>query len=127
MNILFASKEHEERYKSFLESMKSQDVYHQSVAYLLALDDFVGVEENVFNFETDRIYPSALSAGWQTSGSARTTRLMLNLWNGWAYSNSEDEENGVVSIMYAVDNIFCCSNAPYYFEAIKLRFPLYFR
>ena len=50
----------------------------------------------------------------------------MNLWNGWRYdSYTDDSEENSASADYVVDEIFTCSYAPYYWEAIRLRFPEY--
>jgi hypothetical protein len=70
----------------------------------------------VFDFADDSIHLNCMKAGWQTSGSARLTRLAFNLWNGW---NGDG---------YATpDDLFDCDYAPYMMEAIKLRYPEYCR
>lgn len=69
---------------------------------------------------------TALQHGWQTGTSYKTTRLLMNLWNGWRYdSYTDDPEENSASADYVVDEIFTCSYAPYYWEAIRLRFPEY--
>lgn len=65
--------------------------------------------ENIILFD-------GLRKGWQTGTSLRTTRLAYNLWCTYI------DENPKYS---TPDEIFCCSYAPYYFEAIMLRYPEY--
>lgn len=43
------------------------------------------------------------------------------------YDSEEDLENGHISKEYAPSEIFCCSYAPYFWEAIKIRYPEYTR
>ena len=57
--------------------------------------------------------------------SVKVTRLAFSLWNRCNYDSEEDIENEKVSIYYNVSEIFCCSYAPYFYEAIKLRYPEY--
>lgn len=119
----FRNKEHEERYKTILRKAKQSDCYHSAVAYLLALDNVCYEHQNeIFDFEEDCIKPESVQTAWQTDSSQKTTRLIFNLWNGFCY-DSEDSES--VSLYYAPDSIFTCCYAPYYFEAIKLRYPEY--
>ena len=129
MEIRFHDNTHEEFYQEFLAKMKCHDCYHQVLAYLLSLD--VVCRKHIFSlfdFEEDRIKPDGLHEAWQTGTSMRTSRLAFNLWNGYC----TDGENGIdkdgyeiplISRYYAVDYIFCCSYAPYYYEAIRLRYP----
>jgi hypothetical protein len=55
---------------------------------------------------------------------------MFNLWNGChsdgeTYTDRHGEEVELPSYRYTVDEIFNCSYAPYYWQAIRLRYPLY--
>ncbi len=43
------------------------------------------------------------------------------------YDSEEDLEKGHISSSYAPSEIFCCSYAPYFWEAIKIRYPEYTR
>lgn len=122
----FANRQHKEAFLQFLCQMARQDCYHRAVAYLMALDAEIRKHpRDVFDFNEDCILPeTALRHGWQTGTSQKTTRLLMNLWNGWA---NDFDKNGDAfsSALYTVDEIFCCSYAPYYWEAIKLRYPEY--
>lgn len=127
--LKFRDRTHEKDYRKFLERMKSRDCYHQAAAYLLALDEvLVDHADDVFDFDQDGAHvETALQHGWQTGTSFKTTRLLLNLWNGWCNDFVEDTGEDYASATYAVNEIFTCSYAPYYWEAIKLRFPEYCR
>ena len=125
MDIIFKDKEHEKRYTSICTKMKYLDEFHRSTAYLLSLDEVCRKHiSDIFDFEEDAIIPEGLHENWQTGTSRKTTRLMFNLWNGY---NSEGEplEEEQPSGNYTPDNIFSCSYAPYYWQAIRLRFPVY--
>lgn len=127
----YLSKEHEQFFKKFCSMMKNLDVYHLPVAYLLALDRCCREHHNdIFNFEEDAIICEGLHHGWQTGTSRKTTRLIFNLWNGCCCDGDTcNDENGYEtdkpSPYYAVDEIFSCCLAPFYWEAIKLRYPEY--
>lgn len=127
--LKFRDRTHEKDYRRFLERMRSRDCYHQAVAYLLALDEvLVDHAEDVFDFDGNSVHiETALQHGWQTGTSRKTTRLLLNLWNGWCSDFIEDSGEDCASPGYAVNEIFTCSYAPYYWEAIRLRFPEYCR
>lgn len=118
----FITKQHENDYYSLLKRMgaaDNKDVYRQALAYLLTLDTVCSKHiEQIYDFEDCCIDPSALEQGWQTGTSQRTTRLAFNLFTGhtdWC----PDGEAGLCSAAY----IFCSEYAPYYWEAIKLRYP----
>ena len=65
------------------------------------------------------IKPGALHEGWQTGGSARLTRLAFNLWNGYVEKGEES-----LSTPY---EMFDCGYAPYFYEAIRIKYPEYCR
>lgn len=65
------------------------------------------------------IKPKALHEGWQTGGSARLTRLAFNLWNGYVEKGEES-----LSTPY---EMFDCGYAPYFYEAIRMKYPEYCR
>lgn len=127
----FYDDKHEQLYKDLCGRMKYLDEYHKAVAYLLSLDNVVrGHIRDVFDFEEDVIIREGLNKAWQTGTSKKTIRLAFNLWNGCTSDGEEyTDENGYTSDLpsryYAPDEIFCCSYAPYYWEAIKIRYPLY--
>ena len=103
------------------------DCYHTALAYLFALDkDCYEHLNDLFDFNSNGIKLEGLYHGWQTGTSRKTTRLAFNLWNGCVSEIlSDNDKEPVISPYFAVDEIFCCSFAPYYYEAIKLRYPEY--
>lgn len=122
MAIKFFDTEHEKAYNEICKKMSYLDQYHAAVAYLFSLDTVCRKHVNdIFDFEDDSITPEGLKKPWQTNSSISTTRLAFNLWNGYFYN-----EDGDPSRYFTVDSIFCNSYAPYYVEALKLRFPLFF-
>lgn len=126
MAIKFRNTEHKNRFYEILERMSSGDVYHTSVAYLLALDnECYNHIDSLFDFEENLIKPyGALQQAWQTGTSTKTTRLMFNLWCS-ACEDYDREKNAVKDSArkYTVDEIFSSSLAVWYFEAVKLRYP----
>ena len=119
----FENDQHEERYLNLLVRMKQQDCYHKSAAYLMALANLV--PDDVFDFSKDVVKHSGVFKGWQTSSTLKTTRLMFNLWNGWAYEEDYDIDGSydTLSPHYCVDEIFNNRQyAPYFYEAIRIRY-----
>ena len=103
--------------------MVRDNVYYRPIAYLIALnDDCYNHMSSIFNIERGVIDCGGINEDWQTSSSLRVTRLMYNLWNGYCYEESDDEVPAVSSD-YTVSEIFYGSDATYFFEAIKLRYP----
>ena len=124
--IRFESKEHENFFYSMLKRTGNTDSYHQAFFYCVGISDTTRRNvERIFDFKQGHIKPSALHEGWQTGGSIRLTRLAFNLWNGWCYESEEDAQEGRMSEAFTPDNLFCCEFAPYFYEAVKLRYPEY--
>lgn len=125
MQIIFIDSEHEQLYSNLCRRMQQQDEYHRAAAYILSLDRVCREHtEDIFDLQEDVIKPEALCKAWQTSTSRKSCRLLFNLWNGY---NSEGEpiEEETPSSNYTPEHIFSCSYAPYYWQAIQLRYPDY--
>ena len=131
--MIFQDKEHEKMFNKLCKEMPYLDNFHISLAYLLTLDtvlrDHIGA---LYDVKKDVIIFEGLNKPFQTSTSIKTTRLAFNLWNGSVYDtdppemyiNRIGEKVYVPSKYYAPDTIFNCTYAPYYFEAIKMRFEI---
>lgn len=118
--IKFASKEHENFFFSMLAKCGNTDSYHRAFFYCVGISDTARRNVGrIFNFKKDCINPDGLHEGWQTGGTVRLTRLAFNLWNGYV---EEREER--LSTPY---EIFDCGYAPYFYEAIRQRYPEYCR
>ena len=127
--IKFKDEEHKERYNELCGKVAKPDCYRQSLFYLFSLDkDCYAHIDKLFNFDDNCIRLKGLEGGWHTGTSSRTVRLAFNLWNGYCYEgktykDENGEEQDLPSASYTPENIFCSCLAPYYFEAIKLRYP----
>ena len=100
--IRFESKEHENFFYSMLKRTGNTDSYHQAFFYCVGISDTTRRNvERIFDFKI------------------RLTRLAFNLWNGYAEKGDER-----MSTPY---EIFDCGYAPYFFEAIRLKYPDYCR
>lgn len=118
----FKDEQHKANYNELYNSMKVKDEYHNTLAYLLTLDTVCREHiKSVYDIEQDTIKPECIFDSWQTSGSTKTIRLAFNLWNGRA----TDKDTESASPYYTVDEIFSCSYAPYFWQAIQIRYPEY--
>lgn len=118
MKIRFASKEHEEFFCAMLLKCGDMDVYRQAFFYTVGIAQETRVHiDRLFDFADECIRPEGLMEGWQTGGTSRLTRLAFNLWNGFVEEGREE--------LFAPYAIFDCGYAPYFWEAIKLRYPEY--
>ncbi len=122
----FIDKEHEEFYKEKLNEIGQEDVYRKALVYTLGICETTREHfTDIFNIKEGLINRASLQKAYQTSTSMKTTRLSFSLWNSNNYDSDEDLENGIVSTHYNPSDIFCCSYAPYFYEAIKIRYPEY--
>ena len=127
--IIFKDKQHKEFYMDFLPKCRYQDEYHKALVYCLGLSgDTRANARQIYDFETGNVKPECLQAGWLTSGSGRIIRMAFNLYcNGtpsvFDYKKKDDQIRECRS--YTVEDLFCCSYARYFWEAIRLRYPEY--
>lgn len=127
--ITFSSEAHREFYLSYLPRCRYQDVYHKALVYCLGIDrDTRKHVDRIYDFETGCIKTRCLQEGWQTSGSSRIVRLAFNLYcnNTPSVNDYRKTDDKIKECqMYAVEELFCCSYAPFFWEAIRLRYPEY--
>lgn len=84
--------------------------------------------DRIYNFKTGCVKPECLHEGWQTSGSAKVVRIAFNLYcNGTpSVDDEQDTEEQVDECRrYSVEDLFCCCYAPYFWQAIQIRYPEY--
>ena len=127
----FASKEHQkfwlEKFDEMIQLRKT-DVYYKSIIYALGMCETTRKNfDDIFNLKRGEINIDALQGKYQTGTSEKVTRLAFSLWNGCNYDREQDIENKNLSANYNVSEIFSCDYAPYFYEAIKIRFPEYTR
>ena len=125
----FIDQKHKEFYENLLkqiEEFRKTDAYYRSFIYTLGISQVTREHfSEIFDISKKEINIDSLSANWQTATSKKVTELAFNLWNDFKYESSEDIEKNRISSDYHVSNIFSCSYAPYFYEAVKLRFPEY--
>jgi hypothetical protein len=85
--------------------------------------------DSLYNSKNKSIVPETLNAGWQTGGSLKVARLAFQLFTDGTPSAFLDPGNPDVAecMRYSVSDIFCCCYAPFFVEAIKLRYPDYMK
>ena len=119
--IKFMNKEHKDFFCRNLLKCRELDIYHMALIYCLGIDRTVREHfENVYDLKAGLIRTESLQEGWQTSGSKRAIRLAFNLYtNGIAsVDDYEDEEERLDECRsYAVEEIFCCGYAPYFWQS----------
>ena len=127
MTVSFYDVAHEEFFQENLKrSMASghtPDSYFQSFLYLCGLfADTRNHFHRLFDWQEWCIRPEGLSEGWQTGTTRKITRLAFSLWNGYG---QEIPDRSDISASFLPDEVFCCPFQPYFFDAIRLRFPEY--
>ena len=118
--ILFRSQSHKLFYEQYLPLCRYQDSYHAALVYCLGIDRDT---RDHINEKTE-----CLHDGWQTSGSKKIVRMAYNLYNNGTPSvfDYEDSEEQLTECgRYTVEELFCCGYAPYFWQAVKIRYPEY--
>lgn len=128
-NITFKDREHEKFYLTYLSKCREQDVYQKALVYCLGISaDTRNNIDQIYDFKSGNVNTECLHKGWITSGSARVIRMAFNLYCNSAPSidDYDDAEEQLGEYKhYTVENLFCCGYAPYFWEAIKIRYPEY--
>lgn len=118
--IKFANSQHEKFFNLMLQKGGNNDSYHKAFFYTATISsESRNHIDDLFNFAEDCIRINGLDKAWQTSGTLKQTRLAFNLWNGWT-----EKENEKLS---SAGELFDCEYSNYFVEAIRLRYPEYYR
>ncbi len=127
--ILFKDSEHERFFYDSVLRCRYQDTYHQALCYCLGLSADTRSQVNrIYDFKSGYIQPDCIHEGWITSGSRRIVLLAFNLYtDGTPTVDMDSDAEDQVSACrdYSVSNLFCCGDARYFWQAIKLRYPDY--
>lgn len=126
----FVDEEHKlfwsEKYK-IIEKYGKVDVYYKSLIYTLGISEITRSHfSEIFDIKNGEINIDCINFSWQTNTSAKVVRLAFSLWNACNYDNTRDYENNKISKLYNISEIFSCGFAPFFVEAIKIRYPEYF-
>ena len=127
-DILFISKEHEKFYNDNLLLVRYQDCYHKALVYCLGLNNDTRTHiSEIYDFKAGLVRPDCIHQGWQTSGSIKVTRMAFNLYtnNTPTLYLCDSHEKLQECAKYTVEELFSCSYAPFFWQAIKLRYPEY--
>ena len=120
--IRFADKQHEAFYREQTQRRRD-DVYHRALIYTLGICDDTRRRFNELYDAAGRcINPGAINTAWQTGGSLKVTRLALNLFTDGTPTADDIGE----CRRYSVSDIFACGFAPYFVQAVRLRYSEYF-
>ena len=105
------------------------DVYLRSLIYTLGIcHDTRRNFDSIYDVSKRAIIPDAICQPWQTGSSLKVTRLAFQLFtNTTPTAFLGDVHNIDECKRYSVSDIFCCCFAPYFFEAINLRYHEYMK
>jgi hypothetical protein len=128
-NLHFADNEHLEFYAEHLTRL-NPDCYLKALIYALGIcSDTRRHFSSLYSLKRKCIVPEVVNAGWQTSGTLKVTRLAFQLFTDGTPSAflCPDKPDVNECKRYSVSDIFCCGYAPYFIDAIKLRYPEYMK
>ena len=127
--VTFRNEKHKRFFLTYLPKCRYGDVYHAALVYCLGIDEDTRKNVNsIYDFKTGCVKTECLYEGWQTSGSVKVVRMAFNLYcNGTPsvddYENAEEQLEECRK--YTVEDLFYCSYAPYFWQAIQIRYPEY--
>ena len=127
--IVFISEAHEKFYYEQLNRVRYQDVYHKTLCYCLGISDDTRRNINsIYDFKSGCVKTECLHEGWQTSGSMKVVRMAFNLYCNSTpsvddYKDAEEQVNECNR--YTVEDLFCCAYAPFFWQAVQIRYPGY--
>lgn len=127
--FVFISEAHEKFYYEKLKEVRYQDVYHKALCYCLGISDDTRRNINsIYDFKSGCVKPECLLESWQTSGSMKVVRMAFNLYCNSApsvddYKDAEEQLNECNR--YTVEDLFCCAYAPFFWQAVQIRYPEY--
>jgi len=128
-NVCFADYDHLDFYDEQLVCL-NPDCYLKALIYALGIcADTRRRFSSIYDAKGRCILLGSLDSEWQTGGSLKVTRLAFQLFTDGAPSAFLDPGAPDVDECkrYSVSDVFCCGFAPYFVEAIKLRYPEYMK
>jgi hypothetical protein len=125
-NIRFADDEHKAFYLEKAQLLKP-DAYLSSLIYTLGVCyDTRRHFRSIYDIRQRRVNPDVVREPWQTGSSLKVTRLAFQLFTDTTPTAFLDgAENIDECKRYSVSDIFSCSYAPFFIQAINLRYPQY--
>lgn len=128
-SIRFINDAHEKFYYDKLKTVQYHDVYYEALCYCLGIsEDTRKNADRIYDFKTGCVKPQCLREGWQTSGSLKIVRMAFNLYcNGTpSVDDYQDADDQLYECrQYTVQDLFCCAYAPFFWQAIQIRYPEY--
>ena len=131
MNIKFINSEQRRFFETNVEKLGiARDPYRLALVYALSLTENCRKHFNkCYNTSTRRICLDVLDSDWTTGTDMKVIHLGFCLFTAripTVYSERDFENRFWEAYSYNPSELFCTSLAPYFFEAIKLRYSEYF-
>ena len=101
----------------------------KALCYCLGISDDTRRNINsIYDFKSGCVKTECLHEGWQTSGSMKVVRMAFNLYCNSTpsvddYKDAEEQVNECNR--YTVEDLFCCAYAPFFWQAVQIRYPEY--
>ncbi len=117
----FLNDAHQDFFEKMVARTRTQDdPYRKALFYALGLTRETRANiDDVYDFAEHCPRFSAIRKGWQTSTSAKVTRLAFNLYNGYNGNRSDAQK------WYSPYELFGDGLMEYMFEAVRLLYPHY--
>lgn len=130
--MIFRDDKHKALYEQWTQKTHTKgDPEYSSMFYVLALDEIAREHiRDIFDFSEICIKPKGLFTNhWITSTAAKSIRFAFNLYN---YGICSDRDGSGAELTDTADRytpaaLFACIYAPYYIQALKIRYPEYIR
>lgn len=112
-----------------LEKLNCNDNYYRALVYVLSMSPETRKNfRQIFNMKDGEINIDVLQENiWLENDSKKIIRLAFNLFNGCIYDSLKSAEDKEASLNYGINTIFASKYAKYFVEAIKIKYPDYFK
>lgn len=126
----FINEEHHRFYSSTLKRFLNPAAPEKALCYCLGIHPAIRWHvDHIYDFSTKQVTPECIHEGWVASAEdpedIRTViRMAYNLYGGTPSVAEADDQLGECQ-KYTANELFGCRYAPYFWEAIKLRYPEY--
>ena len=126
----FINEEHHRFYSSTLKRFLNPAAPEKALCYCLGIHPAIRWHvDHIYDFSTKQVTPECIHEGWVAAAEdpedIRTViRMAYNLYGGTP-SVAEADDQLRECQKYTANELFGCRYAPYFWEAIKLRYPEY--
>ena len=122
-DIMFESDDHLLFFVDAMQYCGRDDARHRALFYCLGIESAVRAHiEDVYGFEENEIRLECLQCAWMEERYAKVVRMAFNLYGSGMLDGELPEYD---FRRYTPDDLFCCSYGPYFWEAVRIRYPEY--